>query len=49
METYGTAYLSPYAANEGEDMAIDTIIRLPIWAMKKRPRSLRTTNKVRQK
>ncbi len=49
METYGTAYLSPYVANEGEDITIDTIIRLPVWAMKKRPRNLRTINKVRQK
>ncbi len=48
METFGLSYLTPYAANEGQDIATDTIIRLPVWLMKKRPRSLRTINKQRQ-
>ena len=49
METFGIAYLTPYVANDGEDIALDTIIRLPIWLMKKRPRSLKTINRKRQK
>lgn len=49
IETFGVAYLTPFAANEGKELAKDTIIRLPMWTMKKRPRSLRTINKVRQK
>lgn len=49
IETFGVAYLTPFAANEGNELAKDTIVRLPMWIMKKRPRSLRTINKKRQK
>lgn len=48
IETFGSAYLDPYAANEGQDMFNDAIFRLPRWMMKKRPRSLKPVNKQRQ-
>lgn len=48
IENFGVPYFSPMAANEGRDIAKDTIIRLPLKYMKKRPSSLKTTNKKRQ-
>lgn len=48
IETFGVPYFSPFAANEGRDIANDTIIRMPTYFMKKRPSSLKTTNKKRQ-
>lgn len=49
MENFGVPYLSPYVANEGRELTQDTVIRLPLFMMKKRPTSLRTTNHKRQK
>ncbi len=48
LETFGVPYLSPFVANEGRDIATDTIIRMPLPFMKKRPSNLKTTNKKRQ-
>lgn len=48
IETFGVAYLTPYAANEGKNVLTDTIVRLPMPLMKNRPRSLKTTNKRRR-
>ncbi len=48
LETFGVPYLSPFVANDGRDIAKDTIIRVPLYLMKKRPISLKTGNKIRQ-
>jgi len=48
LETFGVSYLSPFVANEGRDVLNDTIIRVPLRFMKKRPSSLKTLNKKRQ-
>ncbi|HHW47877.1 MAG TPA: spore germination protein [Clostridiaceae bacterium] len=48
IETFGVPYFSPFVANEGRDITKDTIIRAPLHLMKKRPSSLKTTNKKRQ-
>ncbi len=48
LETYGIPYFSPFVANEGRDIINDTIIRLPLQYMKKRPTNLKTVNKKRQ-
>jgi len=47
LETFGVPYLSPFVANEGRDMTKDTIIRVPLSLMKKRPTNLKTVNKKR--
>lgn len=49
METFGVAYLTPFVANEGDELYKDTILRFPRWSMKKRPRSIKPVNKIRQK
>jgi len=49
METFGVPYLSPYSANEDVDIATDTIFRLPLWLMKKRPKNLKSVNRQKQK
>jgi spore germination protein KA len=33
IETFGVPYLSPYVGNEGKEITLDTILRLPIWLM----------------
>ncbi len=48
MESFGVPYLTPFAANEGKELAQDTIFRLPLFMMKKRPASLKAINKKRQ-
>jgi len=48
LESFGVPYFSPFAATEGKDIAKDTIIRVPLYLMKKRPSILKTTNKKRQ-
>ena len=48
IETFGVPYLSPFVANEGKQTVEDTVIRIPLPFMKKRPSSLKTTNKKRQ-
>jgi len=49
LESFGVPYLSPFVANEGRDITKDTVIRVPLFMMKKRPSSLKTTNKRRQR
>jgi len=49
LETFGVPYFSPFVANEGRDITKDTLIRVPLYLMKKRPSSLKTINKKRQK
>lgn len=46
METFGVPYLDPFVANEDEQLQ-DTIFRLPINTMKKRPSSLNLRNSKR--
>ena len=46
METFGVPYLDPFVANEDEQLQ-DTIFRLPLFTMKKRPTSLNPKNKKR--
>ena len=46
METYGVPYLDPFVANEDEQLQ-DTLFRLPISTMKKRPSGLNTNNEKR--
>jgi len=48
IETFGVPYFSPFVANEGREVTKDTLIRVPLHFMKKRPSSLKTTNKKRQ-
>jgi len=48
LETFGVPYFSPYAANEGRDVLNDSIIRVPLYLMKKRPSNLKTVDKKRQ-
>jgi spore germination protein KA len=45
LESFGIPCLTPFVANEGRDIAKDTIIRVPMFLMKKRPSSLKTLNK----
>ncbi|WHH57956.1 spore germination protein [Petroclostridium sp. X23] len=49
IETFGVPYFSPFVANEGRELTEDTLIRLPLFLMKKRPSSIKSTNKKRQK
>jgi len=46
IETFGVPYLDPFVANEDEQLQ-DTIFRLPLFTMKKRPSSLDSKNKKR--
>lgn len=48
MESFGISYLAPFSANEGRNIATDSLLRLPVWLMKKRPENLNTINKQRQ-
>jgi len=48
LESFGVPYFSPFTANEGREIVNDTLIRVPLYFMKKRPSSLKTTNKKRQ-
>lgn len=48
IETFGVPYLSPYVSNEGKDLE-DSVIRLPLRFLKKRPSFVRSTNERRQK
>lgn len=49
LETFGVPYFSPFSANEGRDVLNDSIIRVPLSFMKKRPSNLKTLNKKRQR
>jgi spore germination protein KA len=46
LESFGVPYLDPFVANEDEQLQ-DTIFRLPMSTMKKRPSSLNTNNEKR--
>lgn len=48
LETFGVPYLSPFVANEGREMLQDTLIRIPLYKIKKRPSSFKPINKKRQ-
>lgn len=48
IETFGLPYLSPYVGSDGKDVIADTIVRLPMWLMKNRPKSLEPINIRRQ-
>ncbi len=48
-ESYGVPYFSPFTSNEGREIMQDTLFRFPFSFMKKRPSSLKTKNKLRQK
>ena len=45
LDTFGVPYLSPFVASEGKGIAKDTIIRMPLFLMKKRPVNLKVTDK----
>jgi spore germination protein KA len=47
METFGVPYLTPFVATEDKQLQ-DTLLRLPLSTMYKRPISLKTTNKKRR-
>lgn len=49
LEVYGIPYFAPFASTEGKDVKEDTLVRLPLWTMRKRPAFLKPTNKIRQK
>ena len=49
IETFGVPYFTPFAANEGQDIINDTLIRMPLYRIKKRPSILKTANVKRQK
>lgn len=49
MESFGVPYLSPFVANEGEEVYPDTLLRFPLYTMKKRPSSIKPINKRRQR
>lgn len=48
LESFGVPYLSPFVADEGNDL-MDTLFRLPVSWLKYRPRYLKTKNSRRQK
>lgn len=48
LESFGVPYFTPFVANEGREIGQDTLIRMPLFLMKQRPLSLKTTNKKRK-
>lgn len=48
MENFGISYLTPFSSTDGKEALADTIIRLPLWMVKKRSKSLQPTNKIRK-
>jgi spore germination protein KA len=48
IETFGVPYLSPFAPSEVKQIAYDTLIRMPLPFMKKRPQTLKIINKKRR-
>ena len=48
MEIYGVPYLSPFVANEGDQMLNDTLIRIPWLKMKQRPSNISPLDQKRQ-
>lgn len=49
VESFGVPYLSPYVAANSEEIIPDTMIRLPIWMQKFRPRAFNAQDKRKQK
>ncbi len=47
LETYGISYMSPFVSNNFNDVAYDTIARVPVSKNINRPSSLQQKNKVR--
>ncbi|NLT13710.1 MAG: spore germination protein [Clostridiales bacterium] len=48
IETFGVPYIAPFATNEGQNMD-DSIIRMPLSFIKKRPAYMNSPNERRQK
>ncbi|HHY81830.1 MAG TPA: spore germination protein [Clostridiales bacterium] len=48
IETFGVPYLTPFAPSDDLQFADDTLIRMPLAIMRKRPESLKTINKKRR-
>jgi spore germination protein KA len=48
IDNFGGSYLMPFAANNGQGIIKDSVLRLPMWTMKQRPGCLNTTNRRRQ-
>jgi spore germination protein KA len=48
IETFGVPYLTPFAPSEVKQMADDTLFRMPLPFMMKRPQTLKTINKKRR-
>nr|WP_284286695.1 spore germination protein [Alicyclobacillus fastidiosus] len=46
LESFGVPYLSPVVPAEKLGLR-DTIVRMPIWSMKRRPKQLHTNNPIR--
>lgn len=49
IESFGVAYLTPFAANEGKSVGTRTVLRKPMGKMKYRERSLRPENRRNQR
>lgn len=49
IESFGVSYLTPFAANEGDQVEGDTVVRLPLNKVKMRPKSLHTKNRRNQR
>lgn len=49
LESFGVAYLTPFAANAGEQVEGHAVIRLPLSKTKLRPYALKTRNRRNQK
>lgn len=46
LESFGVPYLSPIVPGDRQGLK-DSIVRMPVWSMKKRPRQLQTNNDTR--
>ena len=49
VECYGVPYLTPYVANDGRNLLMNTLIRAPLFMQNKRPKDLKTTDKKHQR
>lgn len=47
IRSFGVPYLMSYTSLRPEDL-LDTAMRTPIWFLKKRPRFISSSNKIRQ-
>ena len=48
LEIFGVPYLSPFVSNDGKEMFNDTLIRIPWFKTKKRPRNISPVDSKRQ-